>query len=120
MERDPGAERHMSFNMSSSTVLCTLSVGTVICKLYKQPMALLFPSSSLSLPISAIPQFKDKATCLPDRLVTWPQDAVVSHGIAPLCLPGLLDEWMDERMDEYITKHFRGMDVFGNVGGSCA
>lgn len=24
---------------------------------------------------------------------------------------------MDERMDEYITKHFRGMDVFGNVGG---
>lgn len=25
---------------------------------------------------------------------------------------------MDERMDEYITKHFRGMDVFGNVGGA--
>lgn len=36
----------------------------------------------------------------------------------PLCPPGLLDEWMDERMDEYITKHFSGMDVFENVGGS--
>ena len=25
---------------------------------------------------------------------------------------------MDERMDEYITKHFRGMEAFANVGGA--
>lgn len=62
------------------------------------------------------PQFKDKATCLPGHMT--PARCFFSHGTAPLRRTVLLDEWMDERMNEYITKHFRGMDVFGNVGGS--
>lgn len=75
-------------------------------------------SSSSSTPFLSLKPTLQGHGHLPDCPVTWPAHCCFPRRSLLFTLLGLLDEYMDERMDEYITKHFKGIDVFGNARGS--